>query len=1265
MKIYLRLLLLIVVLPLAAQEPFELREGDRVVFVGNTFFERDVQHGYLETFLTARWTDRNIKFRNVGWSGDNVWGHSRGSKFDPLNGNKPPGGFGNPEDGFKKLIKHVTDQKPTVIFVAYGMSESFEGENGLPAFEKQLERLLDRLAETGARIVLVSPIRHEKLPPPFPDPTEHNKNLALYTESIRKAAATRGFGFVNLYEQLAAAKSPQPLTDNGIHLNVNGYLTVALAIERALGLKPTNWSSAAARLEPLRRVINKKNEYFFHQWRPANDTYIFGFRRNEQGRNEIDIPQFDPLIAAKEAEIAKLRKGEPVPVPPAAPATPTTLSEKSDPDPELERATFKVAEGFEVNLFAAEPMAVKPVAINFDAQGRLWIAATAMYPQIKPGEDPNDRILILEDSDGDGRADKSSVFADGLMMPTGVVPGDGGAYVANSTELVFLKDTNSDGRADSRRVVLSGFGTEDTHHILHTLRWGNDGSLHFSQSVYIHSHIETPTGTLRHKSGAIWRYRTASADLSILVRGLCNTWGHSLDYWGQSFATDGCQDGGVHYVLPGAMLPNFMAAERQLPGLNPGSPKYCGAEIISGRHFPDDWQGNVITHDFRANRTVRFAITENSAGYKSKLMPDLIKSSDINFRPVDIKIGPDGALYIADWYNPIINHGEVDFRDPRRDKSHGRIWRVTAKGRPLAPRPKLVGATIPELLNHLKSPEDWTRHFAKRVLSDRGTKEVLPALAAWVKSLDPKDANYEHHRLEALWVYETLDVVEPNLLDQLLRSTEPHVRTAAVRTLSHWKSRIPNTVELLALLVTDEFPRVRVEAVRALAAIPQPRSIELAMRALDKPVDKFLDYALWLTANNLKSIWVPALERGELSFGGNDQQLQFALQSVGSPKAVETMLAQLRAGKIAADRQENIFQFVASFGTSSDITALFDWALEKRDGRAFAALDRAARQRKIQPSGDLSRLKPLLSTSDEAIRLAGACKVEALRADITTLAETKQTRAAFDALADLGGAESIAALQKISANSTAATAALASLDPKAAASRAAAFVAAGKSAELMSAFLQHQGGAEALAVALGTQKISSDAAKLALRAMYAAGRSDDALEKVLKPAAGLTADRKALTSDELKQLIAEVQKKGNATRGEQVFRREDVSCLKCHAVATKGGKLAPDLATIGSAAPLDYIIESVLDPEKATKDGYGTTIVTTKDEDLITGIEVRRTSKELVLRDATRDEIVIPLDDIKEERPGRSMMPGGLADLLTRQELLDLVRYLSELGRTR
>ncbi len=632
----------------------------------------------------------------------------------------------------------------------------------------------------------------------------------------------------------------------------------------------------------------------------------------------MNHPRIIAAVLLSTASLALAQRKEPQPKPQEPPQRQEREQQKppaqpdAAPTPEAERASFTVADGFEVNLYASEPMVAKPIQINFDPAGRLWVASSSVYPQVRPGEAPDDKIVVLEDADGDGRADKSTVFAEGLLIPTGVEPGDGGAYVANSTEVVHFIDRDGDLRADDYRVVLSGFGTEDTHHIIHTFRWGFDARLYFNQSIYIHSNVETPFGRRTLNAGGTWRYRPESGQLDVVTQGLVNGWGHTFDRWGNGFQTDGAGDGGVHYAFPGAVFRNAKDEQnrdlsRIINGLNPASPKYCGAEMVGGRHLPDDWQNNVVTADFRANRIVRFKVEDQPGGFfTSKQMPDVMTSTSPYFRPIDMKMGPDGAIYVADWCNAIINHGEVDFRDPRRDKVHGRIWRISAKNRKLVDRPKLVGATVPQLLEQLKAPEDWTRQQAKMVLRSRGAKEVLPALAAWTKGIKGDDADAEHQRLEALWVHQGFDVPEPALLARLLKSKDGRARAAAVRVIPDWQDRLPNTTDLLAAAVQDDHARVRLEAVRALARVRAPQSVEIAMRATEKPLDPFLEFAIVQAANDLQPIWMPEFKAGRLTFGGRADQLSRALQAVQSADALATLIKQLKDGTLPPERGRHV-----------------------------------------------------------------------------------------------------------------------------------------------------------------------------------------------------------------------------------------------------------------------------------------------------------------------------------------------------------------------
>ena len=959
----------------------------------------------------------------------------------------------------------------------------------------------------------------------------------------------------------------------------------------------------------------------------------------------------------------------------------------ANPDPELERRAFKIDPNFQINLFASDPMVEKPIQVNWDATGRLWCATSETYPQLKPGQTPNDKIYILEDSDGQGKADKSTVFADGLFIPTAVIPGDGGAYVTNSTEILHLKDTTGTGKADVRRVVLAGFGTEDTHHIVHTLHWGPDGRLYFLQSIYIHSHLETPRGLRTLLGSGVWRFNTRTLDLSVYSRGLVNPWGIVWDRWGDTFETDGAGFQGINYAFPGAGFESAVGMDRVLPGLNPSSPKYASAEILSGRNIPDEYQGDILTNDFRANRVVRFKLSENGAGFTSKQMPDFLTSTDTAFRPVDIKMGPDGAIYICDWYNPIIQHGEVDFRDPRRDHVHGRIWRVTARGRDLAPRSKIEGASIPQLLDLLKEPEDFTRMQARLALRERDPAQVLPALKAWVRRIKSRGAEADHERLEALWTCENLNAVEPELLDRVLKSDEPRARAAAARAVGNWADQLADPLGLLAPLLKDDSPRVRLEAVRALAAVRSPQSVVIALRALDKPMDPFLEYALWLTCNDLESVWMPAFQAGTLTDWEKADHLNYALRAVKSLIAFKSLVEQLTGGQTPQEARPGIVNLIENIGGPDEANTLLNLALGEARSEArtqlLAALIRFAADRHVQPTDRPERIEALLTDSDsntraQGIVLAGLWKIESTRPELEKIAQATQSAdpprlyvIAMQSLGELGGQPSRTLLESLSTPSQrpdvreAAVAGLALIDVKAASSKAAGLLASGtpNPGFVLATFTSREGGADALASALTSVKLPPDTAKLALRFLRETGQPNTSLTNVLVAAAGFSGAPVHLSPQQMNELIARMRSSGDASRGERVFRRADVGCYQCHAIAGAGGWLGPDLSSIGASSPVDYLIDSVLDPNKAIKDGFQGFSVVTNGGDVFSGIKVRQDAKQLVLRTNTEQEVPLALSDIKAQKDIGSLMPNGLADFLTHQEFLDLIKFLSQLGK--
>jgi putative heme-binding domain-containing protein len=1304
------LLFLLSPLAILAQDPptLALRDGDRVAFIGDTLIEREQYSGWIELLLTARFADRNVIFRNLGWSADTPAGDSRFGLSLLQAGLEPP------DEGWKQLQKQIAEYKPTVAVLGYGMASSFAGDAGLPKFKADYARLLAHLKSVvpEVRFLFLSPITHEWLEG-YPNPAEHNRQLLAYGRAIEDVARKERSLFVNLSGGWTNLDVPakKGITENGIHLKEAGYAWIAGEIEKALGLSDpikSRMSQGIPGYPDVLAVILRKNEFFFHRSRPANMAYIFGFRKREQGQNAVEMPQFDPMIAAEEKKIRELCQhlSEPNfrPGPALQPAPLRSESAVAKFVPQ-KHPDFILGDGLEVTLWAENPQLKKPIQMNFDPKGRLWVASSEVYPHIEPGQAATDKIIVLEDTDGDGKADKSTVFAEGLLIPTGVEPGDGGCYVAQSTELLHFKDTNGDGKADERRIVLSGFGTEDTHHNLHTLRWGPDGRLWMNQSIYTRTDTETPQGVLRHKSGAVMALRPDTLEFEVVFKGWCNPWGHAFDQYGQSFITDGAGFQGISWAVPGATYFTYAKMRREMKSISPGNyPKFASLDIIESDMFPREWQGSFVTCDFRANRVTRFSVSEAGAGYVTKQEADLLRTTTSTFRPIDVKLGPDGAIYIADWSNPIIQHGEVDFRDPRRDRTHGRIWRVAWKGGPAAKARDFTKATTEELLNEQLSPNGFNRAQARRVLLERPDDAVAEALPGWSARHQEDLAT-----LAAIRLAQRINHPEaaPDL-DRIMESKNPSIRAAAMRVFAQdldvavkRAAQAPAGAALLRNTVTasgafargvmDEHPRVRLETIRAFAKVPLAESASLALRVVDQPLDPFLDYAAWLTINDLATPFLRALEAGEWKpeTAAQEKQLEFALSAVEPNLASGYLAKRLAAEPIPRDGSGPWLRLVGQAGGPAELRRLYDQVLnngfeDPAAGQALAALDNAARTRSTRPTGTLTGLERLVASANDrvrvpAIRLTGAWRDTgpAFR-EVTQLASAATTPgpvrdAAFASVRDIGGGQAVNTLVPLTAKTSPASIrrpavlTLASVNLSKALPPSVELLndAASESdaLALWRELLKIKGAAPALAKALPKSGFSQTAAKAGLRAAREGGRNEPDLILALTLSAGLDQGEVTLSETELKQLAADV-KKGDPARGETLYRRADLNCVACHAIGGAGGKVGPDMTSIGASAPVDYLIESVWFPNKKIKEGYHAVSVETKDGEQFSGILVRENGETLVLRDATNNEKEMAKSRLSDRRMGTlSLMPAGLIDNLNGQERLDLFRFLSELGK--
>ncbi|HEX8310385.1 MAG TPA: PVC-type heme-binding CxxCH protein [Chthoniobacteraceae bacterium] len=1330
-----------------------MKEGDRVLFLGDTLLERENNYGTLETRLHEQFPDRRFTVRNLSWAGDTPRGWSRAS-------------FDGPDKGWERLKEQIAHVNPTVVFLGYGMAASLQeltdrsGDHLLnpdPArygtepmsavrFQKELAELVSVIRGSagadGVRLVFLSPIRHEDLRGANPgriDPTEHNRLLDQYANAVKEVAGESGSHFIDLFSNPKndggwALGVGASATENGIHLTATGHSIFSGEIATSLGWRQHHWQSnkrsavelQGRRMEILRAAIVKKNDLFFHRFRPANSTYLFGFRKHEQGQNAKEITQFDPLIEAADAEIDRLKRlagGESTAAASAAPAVKPVEALTPVPHPD-----FTVAEGYQIELWAENPLLEKPTQMNWDALGRLWVCSSSLYPQIAPGEPPHDKILILEDTDRDGKADKSTVFADGLLIPTGVEPDlaakpaskQGGAepaavdpacYVGQSTELLRLVDRDGDGRAEEKRIVFSGFGTEDTHHIIHTLHWSMDGRLYFNQSVYIHSHIETPYGMVRLNSGGIFAYNPQTERLEVFARGWWNAWGHQMDRAGQSFTTDGAGSIGISWLIPGGVYQAYEGGRRIAPGISPGSyPKFCGLELIYSPHFPADWQGNAITCDFRAHRIVRFTMedlsttpsdplkpnptsgkpteaplsqivnaataplqTAGSAGYLAKEQQDLVRTNDLSFRPIDVKLGPDGALYVADWSNPIIQHGEVDFRDQRRDKHRGRIWRITKKDAPLV---------------------KWEPLLKK----DHGTLR--------------KSMEREEQSGESLWKTEQAAAV--------LRS-----RFADVAEPSIPARKSAQTIEQLTTLVRDPNPRVRLEAIRALAEIPTVGSAELVLEtALKASADPFLEYATWLSINELAKPWTEAIARGEWKIEGREAQLAYGLTAIQPQLAGPTLSAVLSRGKIdittgpwieligkAGDavQLQRLLDLLTATYAAANTSPAADGLSEPIATRVAQALAEAARTRNARPAniGDFNKL--LTSTPESVLvallRLAGSLKLDSTVPTLQSLLaridiSANVRRGAIEALGSVGSDSAVGLLTELCAPAqplaTRRTAliALATTRFRSAAAHVHPILASiedeqqaletwrellkiKEAAEALARFFSASGAhsevpggpVESLAgappqnlVGSGPWTLPKIVASAGLRAAREVGKKGEPLAKSLAPMAGVN-EKQAKPFEGYGWMADLTKRDGNPARGELVYRRANLACVTCHAIGGAGGKVGPEMTSLGASAPLDYIIEAVLNPAAKVKEGYNAVAFTLKDNTQLMGIQARETAQEVFVRDVAGNEQAVVKANIASKTDIGSIMPAGLVEQLSERDRWDLFAFLGQLGK--
>ena len=844
----------------------ELMENYKISFVGSGMGSRMVHYGHFETEIFLRYPNHNLTIRNLCDEGNTPGFRPHPSREQEgqyafpgarelIHKNlqadtKPKGHFPTPD-------QWLSDLKTDVILCFFGFNSSFDGPKQLNRFKKELDAFLKHTknstyGSSSPKVALISPTAVQAISG-VTNGKYQNRNLKLYMNGMKEVALKNKILFVDAYTpSLKWYKEGKPLSIDGALFNNEGYKKLATFLANSLFNKSvTNMKDRTK----LHQAVMDKNFYWLNDFKVPNGVHVYGRRYNPYG------PQNYPFEIEKTREYTRIRdeaiwallkdkpydiksaeaKSSKLPDVPTNYLPPTENSKNGNieytPGP-VAKTKIEVADGYKIELFADEkkfPDLANPVQLSFDNKGRLWVATMASYPHYRIGDPlPQDKLIIFEDTNNDGIADKQTNFADDLHIPIGFEIAHDGVYVSQSGSVVFLEDTDGDDKYDQREVLLSGFDDHDTHHAISSFCADPSGAIIMSEGIFLHSHVETAFGPQRGSNGGFFRYDPRTRRLLRHAQfAIPNPWGVAIDEYGQELFlhTSGTK---MSWMLPGMVKARY-GANLQAPDLitsNKVRPT-SGIEFVSSRHFPDDVQGDIlINNNIGFLGAKQHKVIDQDPGFTTEYRQDLFVSRDLNFRPTDLEFAPDGSLYVIDWQNALIGHMQHNARDPNRDHKHGRIYRITYPSRPLVKPAKIDGASINELVENLELPELRTRYRIRRELRGRDSGAVVKAVLAWAEGKE------ERLQLEALWVTWGAGKLEQPLLKKLLESRDHRIRSAALNVLRFNYSSFPEVNDILKKAASDTHGRVRMSAAVTASYMPPKTGLGVLETAEQKEINQ-------------------------------------------------------------------------------------------------------------------------------------------------------------------------------------------------------------------------------------------------------------------------------------------------------------------------------------------------------------------------------------------------------------------------------------------
>jgi len=902
-------------------------------------------------------------------------------------------------------------------------------------------------------------------------------------------------------------------------------------------------------------------------------------------------------------------------------------------------------DGFNVTLVASEPDIRQPVAMAIDDRGRIWIAEGHTYPVRAPGDKGLDRIVILEDADGDGRAEKQTVFAERLNLVSGLEVGFGGVWVGAAPYLMFIPDRDRDDKPDGPpEVLLDGWGWQDTHETLNAFIWGPDGWLYGCHGVFTHSLVGrpgAPRGERTPINAGIWRYHPTKRIFEVFAEGTSNPWGVDFDDRGQAFAT-ACviphlyhlAQGGRYTRQAGAHFNPYVfediptiadhvhyAGNRGPHGGNNrsdaagGGHAHCGAMIYLGDQWPAEYRGAIFMGNVHGNRINMDVPERRGSTFVARHGADLLLSNDRWFRMINLRCGPDGSVYFIDWYDKVPCHTT----DPRaNDRGNGRVYRLSY-GVPKPARVDLAKLSDDELVGLQQSRCDWYVRHARRLLQERGLKDRSKLAALAPRSL------------RALWAMHVTGGVD----ESMLASEDADVRAWAVQLLCEDRKA---PAGLARLAREDPSPVVRLYAACALQRLPVESRWEIVEGLVARPEDDppqalmvWYGFEPLVAADAKRALAIAAAAK-------TSKLLGFAVRRCESLDAVVPLLDGPRAGEVL----------------SSLALALRG----KRRVAAPAGWEEAAAKLAKSPDADVRFMTAALSVK------FGVASPRLL-ADIARDARAPADRRTFALTAlveskDASTPEVARSLLSDAAMRLVAIRALASLDD-AKAPPALLEAYAGWSPEERKAALATLSSRLSYARPLVEAVRSGRLAKKELtadvvRQLSALGDAEiDAAVAELWGAVRSTPEDRRKEIDRFKALVRGPGRTPDPVAGRATYVR---TCMQCHTLFGMGEKLGPDL-TGSNRADLDYLFENIVDPNALVPNEYKTTVVTTKDGQVVVGIVLTEGRDSMTLATSTQT-VTVALEDVKERRPGQlSIMPEGQLKGMSDEEVRDLAAYLA------